>query len=175
MGIEKIPVDAEKSLGWGEHSQGLISCCEKATRDPGLSGGGVCGGAGYRCCRRAFALWWEIVLYMCVFIITIFTHWISLAVFVAPEDVVPWYTFLLSLELLLTTEASKFACLLNLRVTADGLTSKMRFVSEGVDAIFNDEGQCLGFWLECECGLDWIGNPLLRLVFSAQNIWVVMH
>ena len=153
MELEKIPLCPEKSLAWGKGSQGLFSCCERATRDPGLAGGGLCGGAGYRCCRRAYTLWWQAVVYIFVFIVTMYIHWVSMAVFVAPEKVLPWYTFFFTVALFLKTHFNQLFCLLNLRAEADALTSKMRFASEGVDAIFSDEGQYLGFRREYAIGV----------------------
>ena len=132
-------------MGWGKGkgSQGLYSCCEKATRDPGLKGAGFCGGAGYRCLRRIYTVWFQCFVFICCFFLVLFFLWVSVATFVAPTSVTPWYAFIFQVLLLLQTEYAGFHCLSNLRAQADEWTSKMRFASEGVDAIFNDEGQYL--------------------------------
>ena len=74
----------------------------------------------------------------------IFFLWISLGTFVAPTVVSAWY-------LVITKELAEFQkyyrsflTLNNLRVQADLLTAKLRFATDGVGAIFDDEGKYLG-------------------------------
>lgn len=141
--LQDIPLNPEKALTWSRGSQGLLPCCEKATRGGDLKVAGCCGPASYRCFRRTFTLLWSDAFFLCIFIAVIFFLWMSLSLFVAPEEIAAWYIFLSTIGGLLTSQQKYFHCIHNLRGQADELTSKMRFASEGVDAIFNDDGQCL--------------------------------
>ena len=168
MNLEQMPLNPEKALGWSKGAQSLLACCEKATRDPGLTGGGCCGGAGYRCLRCVHTtLWNEFIFFFALFLIA-FGLWVSLAAFISPEKVLPWYAFMFTILLFFKTQVKGFQCLHNLRMQADELTSKMRFASEGVDAIFNDEGQCLEFWVDC--GTDINHRHCERVVFEAKSL-----
>ena len=149
--LEDMPLNPEKSMLFFKRSQSLVACCESATRDARDPHGdrccghlGLCGGVGYRLLRAFHTLLWSKLLLICVFFAVVFCLWLSVAVFVAPDKVLPVYTFVFTIGLFVKTNSKGFASLRTLIVKANELTSKMRFVSEGVDAIFNDEGQ----WLE---------------------------
>ena len=140
----EIDVNPEKKIAWGGGKQELFSCCEKATRDPSLRGGGFCGGAGYRCFRRLYTIWWTFLVLISSLCAVIFFLWISLGTFVAPTVVSAWYLVITKELAEFKKQYRSFLTLNNLRVQADLLTAKLRFATDGVGAIFDDEGKYLG-------------------------------
>ena len=148
VNIEKIFLNPEKALRVTKGSQRLVACCEAASRDASRMYHN-CGGVAYRFSRSLHAALWTLCVMLFLFFLAAIILIISLAVFVAPEKVLPYYTFVFSAFLTVKTQFKYFQCLRKLEIQADDLTSKMRVESEGVAAIFNDEGQCLGLGGDC--------------------------
>ena len=141
MPVDEMPLNPEKSLFFTKGSQRLVACCETASRDPNRTYACCCGGFTYRWSRSLHGILWTLFVLICVFVSVILALWISLAVFVAPEKVLPVYTFFFTITLIWKFQNGTSGRLLELRYKADYLTAKERFHVEGyISTNVNDEG-----------------------------------